>query len=75
MPKNYELDLLAKDEAGENGENEPLHVYLTADSEDNLEVGEAMINAILQQTEEAKKFAIVAYDSNVTKRAWCENCG
>jgi len=50
-------------------------VFLTADTDENLEVGEAMINAILQQTEEAKKYAIVAYDPSVSKRVWCENCG
>jgi hypothetical protein len=54
---------------------EPLHVYLTADTEDNLEVGEAMINAILLQSEEARKYAIVTYDGNSIKRIWCENCG
>ena len=54
---------------------EPLHVYLTAETEDNLEVGEAMINAILLQSEEARKYAIVTYDGNSIKRIWCENCG
>jgi len=40
----YEKELL---EAGTEQDSEPLHVYLTANSEDHLEVGEAMINAIL----------------------------
>jgi hypothetical protein len=34
-----------------------------------------MINAILQQTEEARKYAIVTYDAGSSKRIWCENCG
>jgi len=46
VPKNYELDLLEQGE-DKNGEEEPLHVYLTADTDDHLEVGAAMINAIL----------------------------
>ena len=73
-PKNYELDLLDQGEEKE-GDNEPLHVFLTADSDENLEVAQAMINAILQQTEEAKKFAIVTYDGGAKNRLWCENCG
>lgn len=34
-----------------------------------------MINAILLQSEEARKYAIVTYDGNSIKRIWCENCG
>jgi hypothetical protein len=34
-----------------------------------------MINAILLQSEEARKYAIVSYDGNSIKRIWCENCG
>lgn len=59
----------------EEGNDEPLHVFLTADNDDCLEVGASMINAILQQTEEAKKFAIIAYDPGAMKRVYCENCG
>ena len=69
----YEKQLL--DAANENADIEPLHVYLTANSEDHLEVGAAMITAIIQQTEEAKNWAITTYDQSVTKRVWCENCG
>ena len=54
---------------------EPLHVFLSADNEDHLDVGAAMINAIIQQTDEAKRFAIVTYDNSALKRVWCENCG
>ena len=42
--KMYEKELL---DADNNGDNEPLHVYLTANSDEHLEVGEAMITAIL----------------------------
>ena len=63
------------DAANENADFEPLHVYLTANSEENLDVGAAMIEAILKQTEEAKNWAITTYDTSVTKRVWCENCG
>ena len=34
-----------------------------------------MINSILLQTEEAKKFAIIAYDGTGLRRVYCENCG
>ena len=70
--KQYEKELL---DGQNDNENEPLHVYLTANTEDHLEVGAAMINAILQQTEEARKYAIVTYDHAAIKRIWCENCG
>jgi len=48
---------------------------LTADTDDCLEVGSAMINAIINQSEEANKWAIVTHNGNNTKRLWCENCG
>ena len=70
--KQYERDLL---DGGQADDTEPLHVYLTANTEEQIEVGSAMINAILQQTEEARKYAIVTYDHAATRRVWCENCG
>lgn len=74
MIKNYEKELL-EGPSKEDGMDEPLHVLLTADLEEQLEVGASLINAILQQTEEAKKFAIIAYDGTAVKRLFCENCG
>ena len=38
---------------GEVDKDEPLHVYLTADLEESLEVGASMINAIIAQDESA----------------------
>jgi hypothetical protein len=58
-----------------NEEQEPLHVYLTANSDEHLEVGAAMITAIINQTEESRKWAISTYDMGAAKRVWCENCG
>lgn len=60
---------------GEVDKDEPLHVFLTADLEEQLEVGASMINAIIAQDESAQKYAIIAYDPNAKKRIWCENCG
>jgi hypothetical protein len=34
-----------------------------------------MIEAILNQSEEAKKLSLVIYDSNSLRRVWCESCG
>ena len=34
-----------------------------------------MIEAIFQQTEEAKKYAVIAYDGAGMRRVYCENCG
>lgn len=42
-----------KDEADEN---EPLHVLLTANNDDSLAKGTAMIEAIIQQTDENQKY-------------------
>lgn len=62
-------------EAAELDDEEPLHVHLTADTEEQLEHGATMVNAILQQTEEAKKFALILHDGTGMKRVFCENCG
>ena len=64
ITKMYERELLGGGQADPE-DLEPMHVYLTADSDENLEVGAAMITAIINQTEEAKKFAIVTYDSSI----------
>jgi hypothetical protein len=48
---------------------------VTADNDDDLEKGCAMIEAILNQSEEAKKLSLVIYDNNLMRRAWCESCG
>lgn len=50
-------------------------MLVTADNDDDLEKGCAMIQAILNQSEEAKKLSIVIYDSNSLRRVWCESCG
>ena len=68
----FERELL---DADNEANNEPLHVYLTANSDEHLEVGEAMIQAILRQTEEGKNWALMTYDHSAVKRVWCENCG
>lgn len=68
----FERELL---DADNDANNEPLHVYLTANSDEHLKVGEAMINAILRQTEEGKNWALMTYDHAAVKRVWCENCG
>ena len=73
--KNYERELLDGPEAAGLDEEEPLHVHLTADTEDQLEHAATMINSILQQTEEAKKFALILHDGTGVKRVFCENCG
>jgi transcriptional regulator of heat shock response len=52
-----------------------LYVLVTADNDDDLEKGCAMIEAILNQSEEAKKLSLVIYDSNSLRRVWCESCG
>ena len=54
---------------------EPLHVHLTADNEQQLDHAEQMIQGIIQQTEDAKKYAIIAYDGSGMRRVYCENCG
>ena len=43
----YEKQLLKEDENGNPIDEEPLHVLLTANSNDHLEVGAAMITAII----------------------------
>lgn len=45
--RNYEKEML-DGPSKEDGQDEPLHVFLTADTEDQLEVGASLINAILQ---------------------------
>lgn len=50
-------------------------MLVTADNDDDLEKGCAMIEAILNQSEEAKKLSLVIYDSNSLRRVWCESCG
>lgn len=52
-----------------------MYVLVTADNDDDLEKGCAMIEAILNQSEEAKKLSLVIYDSNSLRRVWCESCG
>ena len=59
----------------EEWDDDPLYVLVTADNDDDLEKGCAMIQAILNQSEEAKKLSIVVYDSNSLRRVWCESCG
>ena len=57
-------------------EDEPLHVLLTAEKNDDLDKGVAMIEAILNQTDEAKKLQIVVFDHlGGMRKAWCESCG
>jgi len=57
-------------------EDEPLHVLVTADRNEDLEKGVAMIEAIIYQTDEAKKLQLVVYDHiGGTRRVWCESCG
>eukprot|EP00347_Sterkiella_histriomuscorum_P011570 403371954 len=61
----------------EADENEPLYVLVTANTDDHLAKGCAMIEAIILQTDEDKKYQMVAYDhlTTKTKKGWCENCG
>lgn len=72
--RNYEREYLEMD-GQDDQEDEPLHVLLSADTQEQLDVGEALIKAIVHQTEEGRKFALVSYDNNMNVRAWCENCG
>ena len=59
----------------EEWDEEPLYVLVTAEQDEDLEKGCAMIEAILHQTDEAKKLKIVVYDHLTLRRVWCESCG
>jgi hypothetical protein len=48
---------------------------VTASTDEDLEKGVAMVEAILQQTDENKKYQMVVYDHLNTKKVWCESCG
>lgn len=56
-------------------DDEPLHVLVTADKDDDLEKGCAMIEAIINQTDEAKKLQVVVFDHLKRSKVWCESCG
>jgi hypothetical protein len=60
---------------GQSTDDEPLHVLVTADKEDELERGCQMIEAILNQTDEAKKLQVVVFDHLTRSKVWCESCG
>lgn len=52
-----------------------MYVLVTAETDEDLEKGCAMIESILHQTDEAKKLKIVVYDHLTLRRVWCESCG
>jgi splicing factor 1 len=56
-------------------DDEPLHVLVTAERSEDLEKGVAMIEAIVNQTDEAKKLPLVLMDIGSTRKVWCESCG
>jgi len=53
-----------------------LHVLVTAERNDDLDKGVAMIEAIINQTDESKKLQVVVFDHlGGMRKAWCEVCG
>ena len=50
-------------------------MLVTADTDDDLEKGCAMIESILHETDEAKKLQIVVYNHLTLRKVWCESCG
>ncbi len=60
----------------EADENEPLYVLITANNEEDLQKGASMIEDIIAQTDENKKYQIAVYDHLTSHRkVWCESCG
>ena len=57
----------------EEWDEEPLYVLVTADNEEDLEKGCAMIENILHETDENKKLQVVVI--NHLRKVWCESCG
>ena len=50
-------------------------MLVTADTDEDLEKGCSMIEAILHETDEAKKLQIVVYNHLTLRKVWCESCG
>ena len=49
---------------------------MTAERNDDLDKGVAMIEAIINQTDESKKLQVVVFDHlGGMRKAWCEVCG
>jgi hypothetical protein len=49
---------------------------VTAERNDDLDKGVAMIEAIINQTDESKKLQVVVFDHlGGMRKAWCEVCG
>lgn len=66
------------DPDGSGTGDEPLHVLVSAERNDDLDRGVAIIESILLQTDDAKKLQLVVYDhfgGGANRKAWCESCG
>jgi hypothetical protein len=53
-----------------------MYVLITANTDDDLSKGVAMIQSIIEQTDENQKYQLAVYDHlNSMKKVWCESCG
>jgi hypothetical protein len=53
-----------------------MYVLITANTDDDLSKGVAMIQSIIEQTDENQKYQIAVYDHlNSQRKVWCECCG
>ena len=51
-------------------------MLITANSDEDLNKGVAMIQSIIEQTDENQKYQIAVYDHLTSMRkVWCESCG
>jgi len=49
---------------------------LTADKNDDLERGIAIIESIINQTDESKQLQLIVHETTGgLRKVWCENCG